>query len=127
MNRKANILIVDDDESHRYTTRLMLEHAGFHVKEAATGQEGLRLAEEHPDVIILDVHLPDVAGIDVCRRLKSAPQTADIGVVNVTALYLGAEERAEALAAGADGYFTRPIDAAQLVATINALLARRAG
>ena len=67
-----------------------------------------------------------MAGVEVCRTLKTTPRTADIYVVHVTALYLGAEERSEALAAGADGYFTRPIDAVQLVATINVLLARRA-
>jgi sigma-B regulation protein RsbU (phosphoserine phosphatase) len=124
MKRKANILVVDDDPSHRYTTRLMLEHAGFRVTEAATGMEALRLAEDRPAVVVLDLHLPDVTGLEVCRLLKSTPRTADIRVLHVTALYLGAEERSESLAAGADGYFTRPIDAAQLVATINTLLAR---
>jgi hypothetical protein len=125
MNPKATILIVDDDESHRYTTRLILEHAGLQVIEGATGQEALRLAEERPGVIILDLHLPDIAGIEVCRTLKTAPRTADIPVLHVTALYPGAAERAESLAAGADGYFTRPIDPAQLLATIEVLLARR--
>jgi CheY-like chemotaxis protein len=126
MKPKGTILIVDDDEAHRYTTRLILEHAGFEVKEAATGHEALRLAEEHPDVIILDLHLPDIGGIEVCRRLKTTPQTEDINVLHVTALYPGAQERAESLAAGADGYFTRPIDPAQLLTTIQVLLGRRA-
>ena len=126
MNTKGTILVVDDAESLRYTTRLILQHAGFQVKEAATGQEALRLADEDPDVIILDLHLPDVAGVEVCRILKAAPGTAAIPVLHVTALYPGAEERAEALAAGADGYVTRPLDPAQLLATITTLLARRA-
>ena len=126
MDTKATILIVDDAESLRYTTRLILQHAGFQVKEAATGQEALRLADEDPDVIILDLHLPDVAGVEVCRILKAAPRTATIPVLHVTAVYPGAEERAESLAAGADGYVTRPLDPAQLLATIEALLARRA-
>jgi len=107
MNTKGTILVVDDEESHRYTTRLMLQHAGFQVREATTGQEALQLAEEHPDVIILDLHLPDIAGVEICRILKAAPGTAAIPVLHVTALYPGAEERAEALAAGADGYVTR--------------------
>jgi CheY-like chemotaxis protein len=123
---KQTILIVDDDEAHRYTTRLILEHAGFQVTETATGVEALRLAEGHPDVILLDLHLPDVDGIEVCRILKTTPQTEDINVLHVTALYPGAQERAESLAAGADGYFTRPIDPKQLLTTIQALLARRA-
>lgn len=123
---KATILIVDDDEAHRYTTRLILEHAGFEVKETATGDEALRLAAERPDVIILDLHLPDIGGIEVCRLLKTTPQTESINVLHVTALYPGAQERAESLAAGADGYFTRPIDPAQLLTTIQVLLGRRA-
>jgi CheY-like chemotaxis protein len=126
MKPKGTILIVDDDEAHRYTTRLLLEHAGFEVKETATGDEALRLAEEHPDIIILDLHLPDIAGIEICRILKTTPQTEDINVLHVTALYPGAEERSESLAAGADGYFMRPIDPAQLLTTIQVLLARRA-
>ncbi len=120
----ARILVVDDDASHRYTTRLMLEHAGFDVTEAASGTEALRLAEDRPDVVVLDLHLPDITGLEVCRLLKTTPRTADIRVLHATALYLGSEERSESLAGGADGYFTRPIDAAQLVATINALLTR---
>jgi CheY-like chemotaxis protein len=65
MNTKGTILVVDDEESHRYTTRLMLQDAGFQVREAATGQEALQLAEEHPDVI-----------------LKAAPGTAAIAVLH---------------------------------------------
>ena len=126
MNTKGTILVVDDEESHRYTTRLMLQHAGFQVREATTGQEALQLAEEHPDVIILDLHLPDIAGVEICRILKAAPGTAAIPVLHVTAVYPGAEERAESLTAGADGYVTRPLDPAQLLATITTLLARRA-
>src|SRR6267378_527065 len=126
MNTKPTILIVDDEEAHRYTTRLILQQASFQVKEAATGQEALQLADEDPDLIILDLHLPDVAGMEICRILKAAPRTATIPVLNVTAIYPGAQERAESLAAGADGYVTRPLDPAQLLATITTLLARRA-
>ena len=126
MDGKATVLIVDDEAFHRYTTRMMLQQAGFDVKEATTGQEALRLAEEHPDLILLDLHLPDMSGIDICRRLKTAPRTAGIRVVHVTAAYLGSAERREALEAGSDGYLTRPIDTAQLLATVKAVLTRRA-
>jgi len=123
---KATVLVIDDQESNRYTTRLMLQHAGFEVKEAATGYDGLRLAGELPDLIILDLHLPDISGIDVCLLLKSSPRTASIPVINVTAAYAGSEERTQALDAGADGYLTRPLEAERMLSTMKALLARRA-
>ena len=123
---QTTILIVDDDEGHRDTTRMMLERAGFAVQEAATGHDGLDLADGRPDLVILDVHLPDIPGIEVCHRLKTSPRTASIPVIHVTALYAGSEERAEAMAAGADGYLTRPLDSERLLATIKAVLARRA-
>jgi CheY-like chemotaxis protein len=126
MATKATVLVIEDQESNRYTTRLMLQQAGFEVKEAATGYEGLRLAGERPDAIILDLHLPDMSGIDLCLLLKSSPQTASIPVINVTAAYAGSEERTQALDAGADGYLTRPLDDERLLATMTALLARRA-
>jgi DNA-binding response OmpR family regulator len=126
MPTKATVLIVDDQESHRYTTRLMMQHAGFDVKEAATGYEGLSLASELPDLIILDLDLPDISGIDLCVLLKSSPHTARIPIIHVTAAYAGSEERRQALDAGADGYLTRPLDIAHMLATVKALLDRRA-
>jgi DNA-binding response OmpR family regulator len=126
MDRRASILIVDDDEANRYTTRLMLERAGFGVREAETGRGGLELADEGPDLVMLDLHLPDISGLEICRQLKASARTSFIPVLHVTAMYPGSEERAEALAAGADGYLTRPLDAEQLLATITTVLARRA-
>jgi sigma-B regulation protein RsbU (phosphoserine phosphatase) len=126
MDGKATILIVDDEADHRFTTRLMLQHAGFEVKEATTGREALRLAEERPDLVILDLHLPDISGIEVCRRLKTASQTSSVPVVHITAAYPGSAERLEALEAGTDGYLTRPIETEQLIATVMAVLKRAA-
>ena len=120
------ILVVDDEEANRYTTRLMLDRAGYTVKEAATGQEALRLADDRPDAILLDLHLPDISGVELCRLFKESPVTAGIPIIHVTAEYRGSQERTEALDAGADGYLTRPLETEQLLATIETLLARRA-
>src|SRR5712672_341528 len=85
--RTISILVIDDIEANRYTMIRWLEKAGFNVMEAGTGQEGLRLAREQPDLIILDVNLPDCTGFDVCRELKSNSETAAIPVLQVSATF----------------------------------------
>jgi DNA-binding response OmpR family regulator len=117
-----SILIVDDDEAQRYTLRLLLEAAGFEVREAASGIDGLHAANAKPNLVMLDVNLPDLGGFDVCRRLKTAPATATIPVLCITTSYPGVSERMEAFAAGAAGYITRPMDPAMLVSTVRTLL-----
>ena len=67
------ILVVDDTEASRYAVSRILRQAQFAVREAATGEEALRLAAEKPDLVILDVNLPDMSGYEVCRRIKAAP------------------------------------------------------
>ena len=80
------ILNVDDVEEHRYSITRLFGHAGFKVSEAATGADALRKAiEEKPDLILLDIHLPDTTGFDVCAALKQNPDTAQITVVHLTA------------------------------------------
>ena len=69
---KPRILNVDDDEGSRYAVTRVLELAGFEVGEAGNGEEALRMARDlHPDLVLLDVNLPDIKGFEVCRRLKS--------------------------------------------------------
>jgi two-component system cell cycle sensor histidine kinase/response regulator CckA len=119
------ILLVDDAEKVRHVTRRILQGAGFAVREAATGTEGLRLAAERPDLIILDVRLPDLDGFQVCRRLKTDPVTTAIPVLHLSGVYRGVHDRVRGLETGADGYLTKPFEAAELVATVNALLRLR--
>ncbi|MFT3922216.1 MAG: response regulator [Myxococcales bacterium] len=76
--RPAMVLNVNDAEGARYTTSLMLRKAGFAVLEAASGAAALELAEELPEVIVLDVRLPDIDGFEVCRRIRANPRTASI-------------------------------------------------
>jgi PAS domain S-box-containing protein len=124
---QTRVLIVDDAEASRYTLARMLTKARYAVTEAATGDDALRQAAAKPDLIILDVNLPDVSGREVCRRLKADPATASIPVLHLSASYVDSDNRAEGLEGGADGYLTYPVEPRELVATIEALLrARRA-
>lgn len=123
--KPVRIVVVDDDEAHRFTMRLALEHEGFEVKTAATGKEALRAAEDLPDLMIVDLRLPDISGFEICRYVKTTSELASIAIVNITAAYAGSEERVEALNAGADGYLTRPATREVLLATIKSVLAAR--
>ena len=119
------VLNVDDYEAGRYASSRVLRQAGFDVVEAATGEEAIRLAASVPDLIVLDVNLPDVNGFEVCRRIKADPETAGIPVLYLSAAYRASEHRVQGLELGADGYLTQPVDPRELVATVNALLRSR--
>ncbi len=121
------ILLVDDDEAKRYSVAKILLRAGFSVKEAATGSEALQLAALRPDLVILDVRLPDLDGFEVCRRIKSDPATRAIPVLHVSSTFVDIEDKIQGLESGADGYLTSVAEPLELVATVRALLrARRA-
>ena len=119
------ILVVDDNEPARYATARLLRHAGFGVLEASTGTEALALLQVEPDVVLLDVNLPDLDGLEVCRRIRRSPHGADVLVVNLTAQRLDPDDRLRGLEAGADAYLTVPIDVHVLVATIRAVVRTR--
>jgi PAS domain S-box-containing protein len=116
------ILYVDDDQGNRQALAWMLRHAGYSVREAGTGGEALRLAAEHPDLIILDVNLPDVNGFEVCRRIKQHPATTGIPVLHVSGEYVTAQDKTHGLEEGADGYLVKPAEPREVLATIKALL-----
>ena len=122
----ALVLSVDDNEASRYAIGRTLRQAGFRVIEAGTGMEALARARDNtPDLILLDVKLPDIDGFEVSRRLKADAVTASIPVLQITATYSSTEHWAQALNAGADGYLTHPAEPIVLVATIRALLRAR--
>jgi two-component system cell cycle response regulator DivK len=109
-NSDPLILIVDDNEQNAKLARDVLRAAGFRTIEAESGAEAFeRAAVERPDVILLDIRLPDLDGPDVARRLKGDPRTAHIPVVALTSLALG-EGGEWFLEAGFDGYLEKPID-----------------
>src|SRR5688500_12116529 len=86
IHRHVLVLNVDDYEAGRYATSRVLRQAGFDVAEAATGTDALRLVvSEHPDLVLLDVNLPDVDGFEVCRQIKTHPDTSTIPVLYLSA------------------------------------------
>ncbi|MGC2708042.1 MAG: response regulator [Candidatus Sulfotelmatobacter sp.] len=115
------ILAVDDNDALRYSLSRTLQGGGYKVLEARNGSEALRLAEVSPDLITLDVNLPDMDGFEVCRRLKTNPRTSHIPVVHISATCTETEFRLRGLEA-ADGYLTEPISREELLASVNALL-----
>jgi PAS domain S-box-containing protein len=123
---KVNILIVDDNDASRYAKGRTLRQAGFEVKEAASGDEALRLAEaEKPQIALLDVKLPDMNGFEVCREIKRNPATSSILVLQMSASFVRDTDRARGLEGGADCYLTEPVEPEVLVATVKALLRMR--
>jgi PAS domain S-box-containing protein len=123
----ALILCVDDDEGARYALVRTLERAGFRALEAATGTQALERMAERPDLVVLDVQLPDIDGFLVCQRIKSDPRTASTPVLQISADFVDLEHRTRGLDLGADAYLAHPIEPPELIATVRALLrARRA-
>src|SRR5512142_1749871 len=118
----ATILNVDDDAAGRYATTRVLQRFGYHVVEAATGSDALRLAQSAPDLVVLDVNLPDMSGFEVSRRLKASENTKHIPILHLSATYVDGDSQVLGLEAGADGYLTQPVEPAVLLATVGALL-----
>ena len=117
-----HVLVVDDTEGNRYAVSRLLRGAGMRVSEAANGLEALRLIEETPDLVVLDINLPDMTGYDVCRRIKSQGASAFIPVMHLSASYTASADRAFGLEAGADAYLTHPLEPAVFLATARSLL-----
>ena len=121
----GRILIVDDRAESRYVLSRILEGEGHECVQADRGAQAIELARALPDLVILDVRLPDMSGIEVCRKLKSESATASIMVLQISASFISNDARVEALDAGADAYITHPIDRTVLTATVRALLRLR--
>ena len=115
----ANILVIEDDPDGLLMMQTRLEANGFVVSSAADGLEGLKRAQEsHPDLILLDIIIPKLSGLEVCRRLKSDPQTRHVPIVVITAAtFDDLEERVRS--AGADAWIRRPCTSTDLLNVVH--------
>src|ERR1039458_9221788 len=122
MNATTRILIADDDadDLHMYSEFLRAE--GYEVWEASTGQEGLQVARERrPDLVLLDVMLPDLSGIEVCRQIKADPALSDTFVVLFSGHATSVAHKVEGLDLGADDYLVKIVQADEFQARIRAI------
>ena len=116
------MLIVDDYEANISALRQLLERQGYDVLTASNGRDALDLVHrEHPDLVLLDVMMPGVSGLDVCASLKSVAETCLTPIVLVSALQERAA-RLEGLEAGADDFLSKPVDPQELYARVRSLI-----
>jgi two-component system, cell cycle response regulator DivK len=116
------ILIVEDNPKNLKLVRDTLQVKGYQTIEAGTGEQGVQLAREHhPALILMDIQLPGISGVDAFRQLRGDPATRSIPVIAVTASVM-AQERQKVMAAGFDGFQGKPISVRELLTTIRRLL-----
>ena len=121
------ILVIEDDPATLRLVDYSLRHKGYQVLTASNGLEGIRKARnEKPELIILDVMLPGMDGFEVCHRLRSEPDTAQLLILMFSAK---AQEidRDTGLKVGADDYLTKPVDPGELVSRVESLLTQKTG
>lgn len=119
----ALILNVNDHDGVRYMTSRMLERAGLRVIEARTGNEALEKVGQHkPRLVVLDIKLPDISGLEICRMLKSDPDTQSIKLLHTSAVFVAPEAKVQSLNSGADGYLSHPFEQEELIAQVRSLL-----
>ena len=121
----ALILIVEDNDKNRKLVRDVLTFKGYETIESETGEEGVRLAEERrPSLVLMDIRLPGIDGVEALRRLRAEEPTRGIPVMAMTASVMS-EDRQKIIAAGFDAYLSKPLNVTEFVAAIAQLLEHR--
>jgi CheY-like chemotaxis protein len=118
------ILVVEDNDKNRKLVRDVLTAKGYRLVEAETGEDGVRLAQEqHPALVLMDIQLPGIDGIEALRRLRADPATAGIPIIAVTASAM-TQDRQKILAAGFDAYQSKPLSIRPFVDLVREVLDR---
>jgi PAS domain S-box-containing protein len=126
MNKSTRILVVDDTLAVLQIFSRMLRTRGYEVIQASTGAEGLRLARElRPDLVVLDVVMPDISGTEVCRLIKTDPDLVDVFVILASGEALSVPEKVGGLATGADDYIAKPVIMDEFLARVRTILRLR--
>jgi signal transduction histidine kinase len=126
MTARTLIVNVDDSPQLRYAKTRILQKAGYEVIEAGTGGEALKIVRERmPQLVLCDVALPDMNGVDVCRRIKADPATGSIPVIQISATFISESDGKEGLKGGADIYLTEPLEPKELETVVSVLLRLR--
>jgi two-component system, cell cycle response regulator DivK len=121
------ILLVEDNEKNRKLAHDVLVHQGYRVRDAESAEEALRVVlDERPSLVLMDIHLPGIDGIEALRRLRDDPATRAIPVMAVTASAM-THDRAKIMAAGFDGYQSKPISVRPFLAAVREMLDRPRG
>ena len=119
------ILIVEDNEKNMKLVRDLLQAKGYRTVESDTAEEGLRLAREHaPELVLMDIQLPGMSGIEALGHLRDDPGTHDIPVVAVTASAMS-QDREKVMAAGFDGYQRKPLEMKEFLAVVREILSKK--
>jgi CheY-like chemotaxis protein len=118
------ILVIEDNDKNRKLVRDVLTYKGYDIVEAETGEDGVRLARERrPQLVLMDIHLPGMDGIEALRRLRADETTRAIPVIAVTASAMD-QDRRKIMAAGFDGYQAKPLSVKEFLAAVEAILPR---
>jgi two-component system, cell cycle response regulator DivK len=122
-----HILIIDDSQTNLVLTATILSRAGHTAFQAGKAMDGIEIArEKQPDLILMDLGLPDIDGITATHILKADPETRNIPIIALTRF--GSEkDREHALAAGCDGFLAKPVDSNELLAQVQSMTRRRSG
>lgn len=115
-------LVVEDNEANLYLITIILNNMGYEVIEATTGEEGIQLAlTEKPDLILMDIQLPDIDGLEATRRIRKSEGNGNVPIIAVTSFAMAGDKK-KALDAGCTGYIEKPINPETVIDDINKII-----